>query len=258
MSHDLDAGALVTTIDKAETILREPTREISLLLAREAITITHARYAAGQPIAGPHVHNEHTDAFYVLEGELTFQLGPAADTITASPGDLLAVPPGVAHAFRNDSDRPARWLTIHARDGGFASFMRGLRDGLKTDWDIAPVPAHGGLPASAAILSPATANHRPHPGDPCRPRCALPELRVIEWRLNRSRTTVPLHTHHRRHNILLVLDGELHATLAGTRHTSPPAPSSPSPRSAAHGRDYHGPQPARLLSLHTTTPAQRA
>ena len=103
-------------------------------------------------MAGPHVHHEHTDAFYVLEGELTFEIGGEGKTMTVSSGGFVAVPPEVAHAFRNDGDRPARWLTIHAPDGGFAAFMRGVRDGVEVEWDISAVPADGGLPASEAIF----------------------------------------------------------------------------------------------------------
>src|SRR5438093_13352342 len=65
---------------------------------------------------------------------------------------LVAAPPEVAHSLRNDSNRPARWLTIHARDGGFVAFMRGIRDGVEVEWDIAAVPPDGGLPASDAIV----------------------------------------------------------------------------------------------------------
>jgi len=123
-------------------------------VARKEVTITHARYAAGEQVAGPHVHHEHTDAFYVLEGELTFEIGREAKTITLSPGGFVAVAPGVAHSLRNGSDRAARWLTIHAPDGGFAAFMRGVRDGIKVDWDISAVGAGVGLPASQALISP--------------------------------------------------------------------------------------------------------
>jgi hypothetical protein len=35
---------------------------------------------------------------------------------------------------------------------GFAAFMRGIRDGVEVEWDIAAVPADGGLPASEAIV----------------------------------------------------------------------------------------------------------
>ncbi len=148
-----DVGVIVPITD-GEAILRRERREISILVAREEVTITHARYAAGEQVAGPHVHHEHTDAFYVLEGELTFVIGREAETVTVSSGGFVAAPPGVAHSFRNDGDRPASWLTIHTPDGGFAAFMRGVRDGVKVEWDISAVPADGGLPASEAIVSP--------------------------------------------------------------------------------------------------------
>ena len=63
--------------------------EDSILVAREDVTITHASYAAGEQVAGPHVHHEHTDAFYVLEGELTFEIGREAKTFN---WDISAVP----------------------------------------------------------------------------------------------------------------------------------------------------------------------
>jgi hypothetical protein len=44
-------------------------------------------------------------------------------------------------------------LTIRAPDGGFAAFMRGIRDGVEIEWDISPVPANGGLPANTAIIA---------------------------------------------------------------------------------------------------------
>lgn len=107
-----------------EAILAGESREISMLFAREEVTVTKACYSAGEPVAGPHVHHEHTDAFYVLEGALTFQVGHEARSTTVPAGGFVAVPPLVAHSFRNDGNRPARWLTIHAHDGGFAQFMR--------------------------------------------------------------------------------------------------------------------------------------
>jgi mannose-6-phosphate isomerase-like protein (cupin superfamily) len=140
-------------IDEGETILHEPARRSSILLARDDITITEARYAAGEHVAGPHIHLAHTDAFWVLEGELAFEVGPAGDTLIVPAGGFVAVPPGVAHAFRTHGDRPARWLTIHTPDGGFAEFMRGVRDGRRVEWDIAAVPAGGGLPAELAIVN---------------------------------------------------------------------------------------------------------
>jgi mannose-6-phosphate isomerase-like protein (cupin superfamily) len=63
-----------------------------------------------------HVHDSEDDAFYILEGEMTFMFGDAE--ARAGPGAFVLVPPGVEHGFRNDGDSPVRMLNIHA-PGGF-------------------------------------------------------------------------------------------------------------------------------------------
>jgi quercetin dioxygenase-like cupin family protein len=136
-----------------EAILRGEEREIGILAAHEELTITRARCSPGEQVAGPHVHNEHTDAFYVLEGELTFEIGSERQMIVIPAGGFVAVPAGVAHSLGNRGEHAARWLTIHAPDGGFAAFMRGIRDGVEVSWDISAVPADGGPPASDAMIS---------------------------------------------------------------------------------------------------------
>ena len=146
-------SAIIAAASGGEQLVSSPAREAGILVAHHDLTIIRARYASGQPVAGPHIHHRHTDAFYVLEGELIVQIGREAETITVSPGGLLAAPPGLAHSLRVGGNRPARWLTIHGPDGGFAAFMRGLRDGVEVEWDIAPVPADGGLPASSAVIN---------------------------------------------------------------------------------------------------------
>jgi mannose-6-phosphate isomerase-like protein (cupin superfamily) len=62
-----------------------------------------------------HVHDEEDDAFYILEGELTFLFG--REEALAPPGTFVLVPPGVEHAFRNDGSAPVRMLNIHAPAG---------------------------------------------------------------------------------------------------------------------------------------------
>jgi quercetin dioxygenase-like cupin family protein len=144
-------GAFVP-IGMQEPILRRDSREISLLVADENLSLTYAGRAAGERVTDPHVH-QHTEAFYVLEGELAFEVGAENETITIGAGGFVAAPPGVAHSFGTAGGNPARWLIIHAGDSGFAAFMRGVRDGVKVKWDIAPVPLDGGLPADHAIVS---------------------------------------------------------------------------------------------------------
>jgi mannose-6-phosphate isomerase-like protein (cupin superfamily) len=63
----------------------------------------------------PHVHAEEDDAFFILEGELTFALD--GGDVPAPPGTFVLVPPGVEHGFRNDGARPVRLLNLHAPAG---------------------------------------------------------------------------------------------------------------------------------------------
>ena len=62
-----------------------------------------------------HAHDVEDDAFYVLEGELTFVLD--AEEVVAGPGTFVLVPPGDVHTFANRSDRVARFVNIHAPAG---------------------------------------------------------------------------------------------------------------------------------------------
>ena len=63
-----------------------------------------------------HVHAEEDDAFYIVEGAMTFVFG--GREVGATPGTFVLVPPGVEHGFRNDGSEPARMLNVHA-PGGF-------------------------------------------------------------------------------------------------------------------------------------------
>ena len=62
-----------------------------------------------------HVHADEDDAFYILEGELTFVLD--GEDVAAPAGTFVLVPPGVEHGFRNDTSEAVRILNIHAPAG---------------------------------------------------------------------------------------------------------------------------------------------
>jgi mannose-6-phosphate isomerase-like protein (cupin superfamily) len=66
--------------------------------------------APGFPGPLPHRHREMVDSFWVLDGELTVQLGDRETTI--GPGTLALVPPGNVHTFSNRGDAPARVLNL--------------------------------------------------------------------------------------------------------------------------------------------------
>jgi len=74
--------------------------------------ITIAPHRHGPPI---HEHRDEDDAFYLLEGELTFEV--EGEEIVAGPGTFVLVPPGIQHTFANHGDTAARMLNIHAPAG---------------------------------------------------------------------------------------------------------------------------------------------
>ena len=114
--------------------------ELVLLAEEPQLSVARGRFATGQRPGGRHVHLEHVDMFYVLEGALTFEIGADAERVVVAAGGSIAIQPGVAHVFMNDSGADAICLNIHAPDAGFAAFMRGMRDGVAVEWDHRPAP----------------------------------------------------------------------------------------------------------------------
>jgi quercetin dioxygenase-like cupin family protein len=75
----------------------------------EHIAVMDNIVGAGFP--GPPLHHHDFDeTFYVLEGELTFQLGN--ELFTKTRGELAFAPRNVAHTFANLSGADARTLII--------------------------------------------------------------------------------------------------------------------------------------------------
>ncbi|HEX6763111.1 MAG TPA: cupin domain-containing protein [Gaiellaceae bacterium] len=75
-------------------------------------------------VVDPHVHADHADSFYVLEGEVEFTVGD--DTVRAGPGTVVSVPPGARHGFCG-VEGTARVLNFHTPEMGFTAFIRGAQ-----------------------------------------------------------------------------------------------------------------------------------
>ncbi len=131
-----------------EWIVDRPGRQLAILGATPELTLTWTRHGPGEEGTALHVHREHTDAFYVLQGELTLPHGPDGAPLPAAAGSFVSVPPGVVHAFVNASDAPVAFLNLHLPDAGFAEFLRGSAE----PWDSFAPPQDGGLPASAVTV----------------------------------------------------------------------------------------------------------
>jgi quercetin dioxygenase-like cupin family protein len=69
----------------------------------------------------PHTHPDHTDSFYVLEGDVEFFLDGAWHV--SAPGTFVSVPPNVEHGFR-PAGAAIRLLNFHTPHAGFVDSLR--------------------------------------------------------------------------------------------------------------------------------------
>src|SRR4051794_2876086 len=76
--------------------------------------VTVLEFTIEGPFDGPspHTHDDETDSFYVLEGELDFFV--EGEWFRAGPGSFVAAPRGVEHAFAKRDEGTARFLNVHA------------------------------------------------------------------------------------------------------------------------------------------------
>ena len=63
----------------------------------------------------PHIHLRENETFYVLEGEITFQVGD--ERRVAKPGTFVHMPIGNLHAFKNETEQMAKMLISFAPAG---------------------------------------------------------------------------------------------------------------------------------------------
>jgi quercetin dioxygenase-like cupin family protein len=94
-----------------------------LLAAFEDLMLSEYLLEPGTRPGDPHYHANHTDAFYVIEGELEFVI--EGEPVRAPAGTLVVAPRGEVHAFPVAVGGPARFLNIHT-PGGFERYMRTL------------------------------------------------------------------------------------------------------------------------------------
>ena len=91
---------------------------------------------------GPYLHTHDFDeAFYVLEGELTFQVED--EILTAGPGELAFAPRGVRHTLANRSDAPARYVLVCTPAGFERHWARMTAEAAGSEppqWALGPIP----------------------------------------------------------------------------------------------------------------------
>lgn len=92
--------------------------------------------------AGPPLHTHDFDeAFYMLEGELIFQLEDAL--VTKGAGELFFAPRNLVHALANHSGAPARYVLVCTPAGFERHWARIAADAAGVEppqWAQQPIP----------------------------------------------------------------------------------------------------------------------
>src|SRR3984893_13614855 len=101
---------------------------------------TNGKYAIWEAIVPPgggpppHVHSREEEGFYILDGEITMQIGDQRQVATA--GTFANMPVGTPHSFKNESNRSAKMLISVAPAGleqMFFEFGVPLAEGATTE-----------------------------------------------------------------------------------------------------------------------------
>jgi quercetin dioxygenase-like cupin family protein len=233
---------------EGETTTDRPERTLRILCELEQLIVTWFRYEPGEKGPDPHVHRRHADAFYVLEGEVDFGLGPNVKRITAGPETFAGAPPNVVHTFRNSSDATAIFLNIHAPSMGFGDVLRG---GGYEHFDQFEPPEDGGRPFEDAIVRPAGAGEPiEHANTSHRVQAELPELSVIEMTFRPDFEGVDPHTHDDHVDAFYVLAGEADFIVGDEVRRAGPGSFLAAPPGARHGFSNSGPMDLRVLNFH--------
>jgi quercetin dioxygenase-like cupin family protein len=181
-------------------------RRVEILSDDETLHATWSRFGPRREGADLHIHRQHTDMFYVLEGELTVMLGTEGETAVVTAGVLARVPPLVVHGFRNGSDAEVRYLNFHAPGRQFADFLRALRDGRTFIYDQHPPPPDGGRPIAEAVVGEAQRRDG---------MTVLADIEAVGIAEVDAGTSSQPHVHCRHVESLYVLEGGLTMTVGG-------------------------------------------
>jgi len=236
MAVELDVGhAVFLRSGEGETISDREARNVRIVVDEPQLVMTWSRYEAGERGPDPHVHRQHADAFYIVEGEIEFGLGPGAEHVVRAPaGSVVIAPPNVVHTFGNESDARAVYLNFHAPNGGFADFLRAARDKREFEWDSWDPPEDGGRPASDAADCLPGEGERFERGDRTVTILAdTPELSFLELAVTPGWEGVDPHTHDDHLDGFFVLDGEIEF-LAGEARAGAVMAAAPIVRHGVH------------------------
>jgi quercetin dioxygenase-like cupin family protein len=126
-AHDEEVGEVWEWQMTHQTTLRKPGQGRTIAVVGDVYRFlatgedTDGKYAMWEAIVPPgggpppHVHSREEEGFYILEGEITLQVGD--ERLVATAGMFANMPVGTHHSFKNESSRPAKMLISVAPAG---------------------------------------------------------------------------------------------------------------------------------------------
>jgi quercetin dioxygenase-like cupin family protein len=205
-------------------------------------------------------HHEFDETFYVLDGELTFQVRD--ELFTAGPGALAFAPGGVVHTFANLGDAPARYLllcTPAGFEGYFARLAAQAAAAEPPSWALEPTPpvatVGGQIGERDDVLT-------ARPIAPAGGRLSVlvgseqseGRIAVMENRVAAGAAGPPLR-HDDADVLFWVLDGELTFQLGEERVVRRVGEMGSAPHGVHHTFANHGDGEARTLIVCTPAPS---
>jgi mannose-6-phosphate isomerase-like protein (cupin superfamily) len=200
-------------------------------VGRPELVLTESIYQPGFRGPDPHVHHDHVDCFFVLDGQLEWRVGPSLEPHTGGAGTFVLVPVDVLHTFRNPGPGEARFLNLHAPGVGFERYLRGDYPGFDQHY----MPEGSGLPPDGVVLS-----------DGERLEVEAPQLAV------RRLSLAPGSAEPGRADDLdayYVLEGELALSVGDEQLTAGPGSFAAVPPGGPHTLANPGSEPVRLLNV---------
>jgi mannose-6-phosphate isomerase-like protein (cupin superfamily) len=97
--------------------------------AESGFAVVDATHQPAEPRIRDHVHSRHDETFIILDGSYRIRLGD--QLVTAQQGEVVFVPRGTAHTFRNVSSGPGRLLNIISPADG-VELLRDLAELMPT------------------------------------------------------------------------------------------------------------------------------
>jgi mannose-6-phosphate isomerase-like protein (cupin superfamily) len=199
--------------------------------------------------AGPHFHKRHVDSFYVLEGELEFQIGD--ETHRAGPGAFVAVPARIVHAFTNPGPGSVRFLNVHSPACGFTEYIRARNSGEDVDlerfdmWDT-----EQGGPADAVLLGPGEGELLAGPQRELYVRYEGAELEALAFDCEPGFGPIDPHIHDDHIDSFYVLEGEIEFTISDEIVRAGPGTFVAAPPGVRHSFSIPGPGRTRFINVH--------